>query len=238
MRLYAKAKTYVLDLLFPIACLSCKKEGVYFCRACRDAIPVFPPACFVCKKLVPQDGRAPAGRTCKACRKKSFIYGSFSPFSYGHPVIRDAIHRLKYKRARGIAPVLGEMLCSSLAFYQVALPHDVFLIPIPLHKSRERTRGFNQSRLIAQELARKLHLTLRTDILKKIKETAPQMELLREARLTNLAGTFVVSDTSAVRNRTCILVDDIKTTGATMEEAARVLKDAGARKIWAITIAR
>lgn len=238
MRFYAEVKTYVLNLLFPIACFSCKEEGAYLCPTCREALPMLPPACFACKKLVPQDGKTSAGRTCKPCRKKSFLYASFSPFSYGHPVIRDALHYLKYRRARGAAPLLGEMLFLSLAFYQVALPEDALLIPIPLHKSRERTRGFNQSHLIAQELAQKLHLTFRTDILKKIKKTAPQMELSREARLMNLAGAFAVSDADAVRNRTCILVDDVKTTGATMEEAARVLKNAGAGKIWAITVAR
>ncbi|MBI2053434.1 MAG: ComF family protein [Candidatus Sungbacteria bacterium] len=112
------------------------------------------------------------------------------------------------------------------------------MIPIPLHKSRERVRGFNQSRLIAQECARSLRRPLHTDILHKTKKTAPQMELLREARLTNLAGAFTVSSADAIRNRTCILIDDVKTTGATMESAARTLKDAGAGKIWAITIAR
>ena len=232
------AKTFLLDLIFPIACLACGEEGAYLCPACRSAVPIYPPACFVCKKLVPQDRHTPAGRTCASCRKKSLIYASFSPFPYGHPAIRNAIHHLKYRRARGIAPVLAELLRSSLVFHQVALPKNALLIPIPLHKSRERVRGFNQSRLIAQEYAHGLQQTLHTDILHKTKKTAPQMELLREARLTNLAGAFTVSDANVISNRTCILIDDVKTTGTTMEEAARALKNAGAGKIWAITVAR
>jgi len=134
--------------------------------------------------------------------------------------------------------VLGEMLCLSLAFHQVTLPQDALLIPIPLHKSRERTRGFNQSRLIAEECAHILNLLVRTDILQRTKKTVPQMELVREARLTNLIGAFAVSDPHAVRNRTCVLIDDIKTTGTTLEEAARALKNVGAKRIWTLTIAR
>lgn len=231
-------KSFVLNLLFPITCLSCAEEGAYLCAACRAALPTHPPACFVCKRLTPGDGKSPTGRTCKPCRKKSRIYASFSPFPYGNPPIRNAIHELKYKRAREVAPMLGELLCASLAFYRVSLPQDALIIPIPLHKSRERVRGFNQSRLIAHTAASILNLPMRTDILRKIKKTAPQMELAREARLTNLADAFAVSDIHAIRNRTCILIDDVSTTGATMESAAKTLKAAGAKKIWALTVAR
>lgn len=139
---------------------------------------------------------------------------------------------------QGIAPTLGNLLLDALAFYRVALPKDAPIIPLPLHPSRERTRGFNQSLLIANALGEKLGLSVRDDVLKKIKKTKAQMELPREERLKNVADAFAVSDTAAVRNRTCILVDDVKTTGATLEFAARALKAAGAKRVWTLTVAR
>lgn len=137
-----------------------------------------------------------------------------------------------------MAPTLGNLVLEALAFYRVIFPKDALIIPVPLHPSRERMRGFNQARLIAYVLGEKLELSVRRDILKKIKKTRPQMELPREERLKNILEAFAVSDTAAVRNQTCILVDDVKTTGATLESATRALKRAGAKRVWALTVAR
>ncbi len=238
MRLLSVAKTFALDLLFPTACAGCGCEGAYLCDPCAADIPMYAPACFVCKKLVPSQGNAPAGKTCTPCRKKSRIYSSFSPFSYGAGPIKTLIHDLKYRRVRGNAEILGALLYRAIAYHGVILSRDSLIIPIPLHPARRRTRGFNQSRLIADVLGAKLGITVRPDLLKKIKNTRPQMELPREERLKNVTGAFAMSDTATVRNRTCILIDDVKTTGATLESAARTLRAAGAKRIWALTIAR
>ena len=98
-------------------------------------------------------------------------------------------------------------------------------------------RGFNQSFLIAQNLGKKLGVEVHRNALRKIKKTVPQMELSREERLKNAIDTFAVSDMPLIRNRTILLLDDVKTTGATLEEASRVFRAAGAKKIWAITVA-
>jgi len=147
------------------------------------------------------------------------------------------IHDLKYRRVRAHAPALAELLRSYLSYCRIAIPSGALLIPIPLHKKRERTRGFNQSLLIATALGEKLGMEVRGDILRKTKKTTPQMELSREERLKNMDGVFAVSDTSIVRNRTILLLDDVKTTGATLENAARVLRSAGAKRVWALTVA-
>lgn len=238
MKSLSAIKTFALDLLFPTLCVSCGAEDTYLCDPCGQAIPSYPPACFVCKKLAPAQDAIPAGRTCTPCRKKSCIYASFSAFSYDHPGIRSLIHDLKYRRMRDIAPTLGDLLLAALAFYHVTLAKDAPIIPLPLHPSRERTRGFNQSLLIANALGEKLGLSVRDNALKKIKKTKAQMELPREERFKNVSDAFAVSDTAAVHNRTCILVDDVKTTGATLESAARALKRAGAKRVWALTVAR
>lgn len=231
------AKRFILDLLFPAQCAGCGKEDEGLCLSCRENIFLIPPSCFVCKKLVPARGAVPAGRTCKPCRKKSSVYGFISPFSYGAPAIKTLIHDLKYRRVRDNARILAELLYRAIAYHGVLLSRDSFIIPIPLHKARERTRGFNQSFLIARALGEKIVIPMRGDILRKIKNTKPQMELAREERLKNMTGVFSVSDSAAVKDKTAILVDDVKTTGATLESAARALRAAGAKKIWAIAVA-
>lgn len=171
------------------------------------------------------------------CRKKSRIYGFFSPFSYDAGPIKTLIHDLKYRHMRGNAEILGGLLYRAIAYHGILLSRDSLIIPIPLHPARERTRGFNQSYLIAQALGEKIGIPARNDILRKIKNTKPQMGLLREERLKNMTGVFIISDIAAIKEKTIILLDDVKTTGATLDEAARVLRDAGAKKVWAITVA-
>ena len=106
-----------------------------------------------------------------------------------------------------------------------------------MHRSRKRVRGFNQSELIAARLSSLINLRAENHILRKNKKTAPQVGLSGEKRRNNIIGSFSVSNPESVKNKNVILVDDVKTTGATLEEAARVLKNAGAGKIWAVTVA-
>lgn len=231
------AKTYALDLLFPPFCAGCGSEGTLLCPACDAGLRFIPPSCFVCKKLVPARGTIAAGRTCAACREKSRIHAFISPFSYDTPAIRDLLHGLKYHRRGDHAAILAGLLHRAIAYHGVVLSRAAVFIPIPLSPARERVRGFNQSALIAEVLGSAIGIPVQSDILKKIKKTKPQMSLSREERLTNLAGAYAVSDRAAVRGKNIILLDDVKTTGATLKEAAKVLKQAGAKKIWAITVA-
>jgi len=229
-------KNAALDLLFPTRCLGCRSEGSFLCQPCISALPMIPPACIVCKKLKPAKPLVIAGRTCKSCRKKSDVFAFFSPYLY-EKTVRDLIHQLKYRRVRAIHAILAGLLRRSLNYFSFRVPAEAIIIPIPLYPSRERVRGFNQSRLIAEALCPTLGVGHRPDILRKIKKTAPQMELTAEKRRTNLIGTFAVADQAAVKDKTVILLDDVKTTGTTLEEAARTLKAAGAKRIWAITVA-
>lgn len=231
-------KTYFLELLFPIYCLGCEKtEGTLFCHACRTGLQMIPPACFVCKKLSPGKKRAPPGRTCKYCRRETAIFAFLSPFLYSDKPLRSLIHALKYNRVKDAGKELADLLLNYLQYFRIVLPNRAILIPIPLYPSKERTRGFNQTRLIAERLSVALGLPLAADLLKKTKDTRAQAELERERRLKNVAGVFEVSRPELLEKKTVILVDDVKTTGATLEEAAKALKKAGASRIWAITIA-
>ena len=198
---------------------------------------MIPPSCIVCKKLKPARPLVTAGRTCKLCREKSHIFAFFSPYLYENETVRGLIHQLKYQRVREISAVLAGLLLRSMGYFSFRLPAEAIAVPIPLYPSRERVRGFNQSRLIAEALCPALGIAHRPDILLKTKKTTPQMELSGEERRKNLAGVFAAAPNQSVRDKNIILIDDVKTTGATLEEAARALKAAGAKRIWAITLA-
>ena len=235
----SRVKTHFLDLLFPPSCAGCKKAGTFLCNTCIAALTCMPPACFVCQKIVPAtwQGRIPPGRTCMPCRRHTAIYAFFSPLSYQDKTIREAIHRFKYRRAREFDRIFARLLLSSVNYYRILFPPDAILVPVPLHARRKRARGFNQSDVIAARLSELLTLPLATYALVRIKHTDPQAGLTKTTRLENIAGSFSVPNPAMVHKKTIILVDDVKTTGATLNEAARVLKECGAKRVWAVTIA-
>lgn len=240
MLFLSKAKNIILDLLFPNCCMACGQDGAYLCERCSQLLVMRPPVCVVCAKMVPAGERTPAGRTCVHCQSKSSVYAFFSPFLFEEKIVRDLVYALKYKRARAIGEFLGTRLADYIRRYGILLPKGALVVPIPLHKSRERTRGFNQSELIALgfiEKAGKDMLRLESKLLKRAKKTKPQTELSGTDREFNMQEAFQVEDTERVRGKIILLLDDVKTTGATLEEAARTLRAAGAKQIWAITVA-
>lgn len=182
-------------------------------------------------------GKAPAGRTCPSCSQKSSIYVFLSPFLYADPLVKDLVHGLKYGRMQSLAPFLAELLVEYLVRFKIELPGNSLLVSVPLHPSRRRIRGFNQSELIVLYLSDRLKIRTETKILQKIRKTKAQIELSAEDRRSNLKDAFAVSSPALVKNKIILLLDDVRTTGATLEEAARTLKKAGAKRIWAVTLA-
>ncbi len=255
-------KTGFLELLFPIKCLGCGYEGAFICQKCRASLTFVPPSCIGCRRFIPLEvaaprslgpapsararlltgftpaiARTPPGRTCRFCRGKSSIYVFLSPFLYDNELIRESIHALKYRRVSGLGSVLGGILGEYLRKFNVVLPADSLVIPIPLASARYRRRGFNQAELIGRTFAAELGLGFDSTVLVKIKNTPPQTELSREERVNNLTGTMKVLDKARAARTNVVLLDDVKTTGATFEEAAKVLKAAGARRVWAVSLA-
>lgn len=236
--MFSSTKTFFLELLFPTYCLGCDKtEGALFCDSCLAGLHFIPPACFVCKKLVPGKKRVPAGRTCKYCRKDTEVFAFLSPFLFSYEPLRSLIHAFKYNRVRSAADELANLLINYFRYFRINLPSRAILVPIPLYPAKERTRGFNQARLIAERLSVAWGIPLAADILKKTKDTKAQVSLEANLRRKNVEGVFSVSRPELVDKKTIILVDDVKTTGATLEEAAITLKKAGAKRIWAVTVA-
>ncbi len=211
---------FLLDLLFPRRCLACNKSGAYFCTTCR---PLLKPAQIEDPEL------------------NQFWAG----FNYDDPAIKKAIWRLKYSGqtslAEELASILAERLQEELAeLMTFAGEQKILLLPIPLSKSRQKTRGYNQADLLARALTKKQKEVLEysPNILIKIKDTPAQVTLKkRAARLANLNGAFIISNPEKIKNRTVIILDDVLTTGATLSEAVKVIQKNGAETVLGAALA-
>lgn len=232
-----RLKNFLLDFLFPSYCLGCQKEGPLLCQLCKTTLPVLAPVCIECKQMSPAKPPLPAGHTCKRCKKNTPINVFLSPFSYRHPLVSRFIHEFKYRRIQPLSLIIADLLVSYLQYYHTPFPPHVLIVPIPLHPRKERVRGFNQAMLLASELSKKLSLPVDGQALIRITPTSPQTMLAARSRRENVHNVFSVRDTAKLRGKNIILVDDVKTTGATLKQAARILKKAGTKEIWAITVA-
>jgi len=155
---------------------------------------------------------------------------------------RRLIYQFKYEPyVKGLAKPLADILLEHIARTGNATQEvwqNSILVPVPLQKAKLKARGYNQALELAKELGHSLHVLTVSDALIKIKKTKPQMQLNAKERADNLAGAFAIKNPEAVQGKKVFLVDDVYTTGSTMEECARVLKQAGAKQVWGIAIAR
>jgi len=163
--------------------------------------------------------------------------------SYDKPAIKQLLHNFKYRFVRGIARPLADLLNTALLRNDFPLPD--FLVPVPLHPRRLRWRGFNQSLLLAEYISENLSPLIKTDVLdflQRMKFNQPQMGIKSyQDRLKNVQGVIDLradADLEKIKNKKVLLIDDIATTGATLEECAKVLKAAGAKKVFAAVVAR
>ncbi len=180
---------------------------------------------------------------CMLCQRtdppfeRAVAYGSYDGG------LRDLIHLLKFQQVRPAAAVLGRMLAETIANLDEAMPAGaITLVPVPLHARKQAQRGFNQAEMIArialEQLSRPERFDLSTGVLVRRRETGSQIGLTRHQRRENLRGAFAVSDATRVMNRDILLIDDVYTTGTTVSECARVLRRAGAARVWVATVAR
>ena len=224
----SKLTRSALDLLFPIYCAGCGREGGIICRYCADDLKqLSPPYCRVCA-APGVDG------VCRWCLEYPRGFESLrSPYRFEGPV-REAIHALKYRGVRAASETLGELMTQHLK--RNAVRNDT-LVPVPLHPSRLRNRGYNQSALLARHVGRNLDLPVREDVLVRVRNAPPQVETrTRDERRTNVGGNFACDvDLSGL---TVLLLDDIATTGSTLSECASALREAGASRVYALTLAR
>ncbi len=179
---------------------------------------------------------------CGMCRraepsfKRALAYGSYEGG------LRELIHLLKYANVRPAAKVLGRMLNEVICELESGFSEkEILLIPVPLHKTKQRQREFNQAEIIASaalKMRKKTRIQLRTDLLERRRPTQSQIGLSSHQRRENLRGAFAVASPQEIKDREILLVDDVFTTGTTVSECARVLQRAGAAKVWVATVAR
>ncbi len=231
-----------LRFIVPVECLAC---GVtldadpvpLFCRLCWDRIvPLNGPSCACCDQpfVSPAATSWSPTHRCQTCLEHPPFYRrAWTLFPYVPP-LREAICALKYRGKVALARPLAGLMLS-------ALPPEIeadVIVPVPLHPSRLRAREFNQSLLLADRLGRRMKKPVSTDMLLRALATEPQTTLSRPARLRNLRRAFVVSHSARLAGRRILLVDDVFTTGTTLNECAAALCKAGAESVYAVTLAR
>ena len=185
------------------------------------------------------------GLMCSECRlvppqfTRAVAYGVFGD------EMREMIHLLKYERVRSMARPVGSRLAAAILMLEGSAANPLMVVPVPLHPQKEKARGYNQALLLAEAALRELRRThpqwgfrLKNDILRRVRDTASQYSLTARQRRANLLGAFTVVEGAPIVGREVLLVDDIYTTGATARECARVLRRAGASKVWVATATR
>ena len=219
----------LIDLLFPPRCGGCQTAGSLWCAACCAAVqPIEPPWCEKCGEPFVTD------RLCANCRAHPLVIEKIRSAALFDGVLRQAIHRFKYERLAGMADPFGGMLADYWRAEQLTAD---WLIPVPLHPSRERDRGYNQSELLARQLARRVSVPVSSRGLRRTRATAVQMTLNAAQRRENVAGAFECVDTR-VRGARVMIIDDVGTTGATLDACAQAVLQAGAESVMGLTLAR
>lgn len=229
---------WLLDLLFPKRCVSCKRMGEYFCQSCISQIKQSDLVCPFCERL------SLGGVVHPICKRRYGLDGLWSLGIY-EPPLKNAIQKLKYKWIRQLSQILINITLEYWAMRGTYLLDLIkkdqgrswIIIPVPLHRSRQNWRGFNQAALLAKLFSTKLGLDY-SEALIRVKQTKPQVGLEAFKRRENIKGAFSINSKYQVKNFNILLIDDVWTTGSTLRECCSVLKRGGAKLVWALTLAR
>jgi predicted amidophosphoribosyltransferase len=262
-----QVRNWFLDLVFPVQCIGCGKFGNYVCRGCLRTIPVkknfecigckrntpFGQTCYLCAKtncvdqlLIVADYKNPLVEKILKFLKYKFISDLAEPTTLlAKKYLKWLTLEKKFNVFEGGNPRAQRAATpehskgSSGRMTEQSSYDGPLLVPIPLHSRRLNWRGFNQSELFAKNLADTFQMEIVSDVIGRMVNTVPQADIKdREERLKNLSGIFKILNKEKIVGRDVLLVDDICTTGATLNECARVLKESGASKITALVIAR
>jgi len=238
-----KFKEFLLDIFFPKFCLGCQKEGTYLCDDCRGLLDISEFSYCLCEANgMPKRLLENHTGKCNNCSKKE-LAGLYFALPYKEKTLtRKLIHQFKYKPylkdlAKTLASIIIEHFVLSGKNTNDIWENSV-LVPVPMHKNKQKERGYNQSEELAKELSKVLKIPVILNNLIKIKPTKPQMELKKAERAKNLENAFSIINPAELAGKKVFLVDDVYTTGSTMQECAKTLIRAGAKQVWGIAIAR
>ncbi len=230
----------ITDWFYPRVCPGCgevsDRPGYHLCGDCFRRINLHDQS--VCERCgAPAEGSVAHAFVCGVCRETKPAYDRARSAGHFQGVLREQVHQFKYGGALWLKRELADLLlgCLSAHFSQEAV--DV-VVPVPLHPVRERERSYNQAALLAEEVASRIGRRCDGRSLVRVKSTQTQTRLDAASRRMNILGAFAVRRPEWVSQRCVLLVDDVMTTGSTLAECARVLKKAGTRTVWAVTVAR
>lgn len=235
-----EASVAVLDLVFPRHCAGCgqmvDRPRGHICWECFRGIELRESGlCQLCGLKI--EGRIAHEFTCSACRDHPPAFDTARSAGRFGGVLREMLHQFKYGQATWLCEDLADLL-QGCVLAHVAVEEIDLVVSVPLHKQKQRDRGYNQAALLAAALALRLARPYAGDVLARIRDTPTQTRLHAGQRHKNVRHAFAVRGPEWVRGRTVVLVDDVMTTGATLSAVAATLKRAGAWRIWAATVAR
>ena len=220
----------LLDFVLPPLCLGCGQfndSPLCVCPACLEAIDIYDhPICLNCFQPVT------SGVVCRACDDRSFPLYAYGDYS---APLKDVVIQFKFKGITSPAALFAKLILDKFEANLAAQPAD-WLVPVPLHPSRQARRGYNQAALLAERLSARLHLPVNQDIIERVRRRRPQARLDLRHRARNIRLVFEATP-SEIEDTPLILVDDVVTSGATMLEARHTLEQAGYRVVAAISMA-
>ena len=229
----------MLSILYPPHCAACDKEtttGGYRCAECATSAHLIErPFCQKCSE--PFFGEMRQEFTCANCRERHFRFKSAIARYRFEGVVRDFVHRFKYQRHFYLRHQLAEWLATGLLDPRIQAFRADGLVPVPLHSARQREREFNQAEELARLVSRRSGIPI-VGCLSRIRYTSTQTRLDRQERQENMRGAFRVQQPDRVKRGHFILIDDVFTTGSTVNECSRVLRGAGAASVRVMTVAR
>ena len=219
------------DWLYPPECCSCQKLGNRICPECWDSIIVNQGhTCEICGDILPKHNK----HLCARCSKQKPAYTKLRSFALYKGVIIDAIQSIKYRRNFGLVEYFVDPLQKIIVENRW---ESTMVSPVPLNETRKSERGYNQVSLIAFWLAQKMHLQFEPYALTRVKHTNSQVGLNRKQREVNVKDAFKAKP-ALIQGKSIIMIDDVATTGATLNSCAHALLDKGAKEVFGLTIAR
>jgi len=226
----SKLKWKILDVFYPPFCCACGCVGYELCPDCTAKIVLTSSLffCQICEDQIDQPG------ICSECSKNPPYFSQLRSWGVYSGVLKEAIRKFKFHRGLGIVNCLIDPVVNFIRSWGI---HPELILPVPLSVRRFRDRGYNQSELIAKPIADILNIRYSTACIQRIRDTHSQVGLNAEERKNNIANAFV-ADKEICGGRIILLVDDIATTGATLNECAAALKKAGAADVFCFTLAR